>query len=532
MVCSNCTHLVHRKIKSFPALILLLITFSLSWRQAEGVNIFSSQPLTVEGKVLSIIPADLNGNGFVDLIVVHKTGIYPTEHRWISVFWFHPLTRYSTAAMQRWEIDPAATVLDVGEVAPTPGQEILYLTRQGINIYVQEKEGYFSPVPQTLLSSPTFTVFPEPGALPRGNLLGHWKGNGLPLLLLPQFDALHFFRQDSQQQWQLAEEVQVTPRTFLLSAGEEDGFFRDYSLQVAYRLPRIVIEDFNGDGRPDLLLPRQEYLAVYLQQPNGRFASTPSLTLFFAVRSAEERTRQHLLILKPVDVNRDGFVDVVITKVTGKLLEQKVTIMLFLHTQNPAKPFSSQPTQTLSLDGFTPGVTIEDVNGDGKGDLFFSSVQVGLWDIIKNLLSNQVTIVTAIHLFRTNHYSIKPDFEEKTDYAIDLSDGIRLQGVWPTLAGDFTGDGHKDLLIARDRKVMIYPKRQNGMLFAKPFTQTELPTSPYLQVVDVNGDGKDDLIFYQKESPVEKGQIFVLLNKGLREEESSRVQQSSMPNGR
>jgi hypothetical protein len=236
--------------------------------------------------------------------------------------------------------------------------------------------------------------------------------------------------------------------------------------------------------------------------------------LSFPVRSLTEYSQHSLLLfLTPVDVNRDGFVDVILSKVTGKLLERKIGIFLFIHQQNVRQPFSPRPQQTIMLEGFTPGVAIEDVNGDGKGDLLLSYVRVGLWDIMKNLLSNRVNLVTAIYLLQTdNTYAAEPDFQEKTSYEIDLSDGVRLHGAWPTLGGDFTGDGHKDLLIARDTEIMIYPNTQDGNLFADPLVQSHLPTTPYMYVIDLNGDRKDDLLFYQKE---EQGKVSILINEGI-----------------
>ena len=66
--------------------------------------------------------------------------------------------------------------------------------------------------------------------------------------------------------WQKAERVTVVPRTFLFSDQDNDGAFRDFSLHTEFRLPGIFVEDFNGDGFPDLLLTEQETVTVYLHQ--------------------------------------------------------------------------------------------------------------------------------------------------------------------------------------------------------------------------------------------------------------------------
>ena len=507
---------------------VLTCLFSLEG-YSEGTDLFWAQSLIVEGKKLAVIPIDLDGRGLSEIVVVSKTGVYPKEKRWISVFNADTSAQYSTTAVQRWEVDCDAAILDVGDVAPSPGKEIFYLTGDGIRYYPQEGNGYFSAIPHNLLSFPTITVFPAVGSLPRGRLIVDWKRNGRKMLLLPQFDSLVFFDRVGSEDWQETERVTVVPRTFMFSDQVNDGAFRDFSLHAEFRLPRIFVEDFNGDGFPDLILTEQETATVYLQQCDGHFATKPSATIVFPVRpSGKDSDTSLSFLLTPVDVNGDTFSDMVLTltKGTGKFLERKIIIFIFLNQQKPDKPFPPQPDQTITVDGITPGVNIEDLNGDGRGDLLFSSIRVGFWKIVKNLISKRVDLDTSIYLLRSdNQYPTQPDFHRKTSYQLDLTHGIRFQGTWPTLGGDFTGDGHRDLLIARDEKIAIYPQIQDGDLFSEPLTQSNIFTSPYMLIVDLNGDGRDDLLFYEKKRD---GKISVLLNTGDWKVISS-LEKKSMP---
>jgi len=511
---------------------VLTCLFSLEG-YSEGADLFSAQSLIVEGKKLTVIPIDLDGRGLFEIVVVSKTGVYPKEKRWVSVFKADTSAKYSTTAGQRWEVDRAASILDAGDVAPSPGKEIFYLTGDGIRYYPQEENGNFSATPHNLLSFPTITVFPAAGSLPRGRLLVDWKRNGRKMLLLPQFDSLVFFDRDGAENWQKTERVTLVPRTFLYSDQVNDGAFRDFSLHAEFRLPRIFVEDFNGDGFPDLILTEQESAAVYLQQSDGHFAAKPSATIIFPVRpSGKDSDTSISFLLTPVDVNGDKFADMILTltKGTGKFLERKIKIFIFLNRQTPDAPFSPQPDQTITVDGITPGVNIEDVNGDGRGDLLFSSIRVGFWNIVKNLISKRVDLDTSIYLMRSdNQYPTQPDFHQKTSYRIDLTHGIRFHGTWPTLGGDFTGDGHRDLLIARDEKIAIYPKSQEGDLFSKPLTQSDVFTSPYMHIVDLNGDGRDDLLFYEKKTD---GKISILLNTGEWKDTPSPEKKSMPSNGK
>lgn len=237
---------LHRGRSGLLFLFIVLIGLISFDGYGECASLFSSQSLMVEGRMLSVIPTDLDGGGLFEIVVVSKTGVYPKEKRWISIFRADSSAQYPPTARQRWEIDQAAAILDVGDVASSPGKEIFYLTGRGISYYAQEENGDFSTTPNRLLSLPTITVFPAAGSLPRGRLLSDWKRNGGKMLLLPQFDALVFFDRGGPDGWQKAERVTVVPRTFLFSDQDNDGAFRDFSLHTEFRLPGIFVEDFNG----------------------------------------------------------------------------------------------------------------------------------------------------------------------------------------------------------------------------------------------------------------------------------------------
>ncbi len=482
---------------------------------SESADLFSVQSITIDGKILSVMPADLDVKGSVEIVVLSKTGIYPNEKRWISVYRTETSTQYSETASQRWEVDHAATMFEVGDIAPSPGKEIFYLTDLGISYYPQGEDGKFSKISHMLLSYPTITVSPQTGSLPRTHLLEDWKGNSRKMLLLPQFKAFVFLGRDDDGKWRKTDMVTVTPRAFLFSDNEDVGAFRDFSIHAEFRLPRIFVGDFNGDRVQDLLLTEQESLTVHLQQNDGHFSPEPSFKNVFPVRPSGKDADTNLSFLtSPVDLNGDKFVDVILTltRGTGKFLEQEIIIFIFLNKPTSEFPFSAEADQIITVSGVTPGVNIVDVNGDGRTDLLFSRIQLGFWKIVKNLISKRVNLDTSIYLLKSdNRYPEDADLLLKTDYQIDLTHRINFRGTWPTLKSDFNGDGLIDLLIARDGKIEIFLNTLNEDLFSKPFTQSGIVTSPFMHISDLNNDGLNDLLFYQKKRD---GKISILLNTG------------------
>ena len=513
-------------IKSTRFLVFYVLFFfclHICVQNVESTELFAEQSISIEGKILSIILDDLDGNNHSDILVLSKTGNFPNEKRWISLYYAGENKLYAVPATQHWEIDSAATMVEVGDITLSPGKEIFYLTETGIKYYRQKKDGKFLIQSQNLLKLPTITASRVKSYLPRSNLLDDWKGNNQAILLLPQFNSLVFYDRSEDGQWRISDKVKVVPRTFLFSDQEDDGgVFRDYSIHAEFRLPRIFIRDFNGDQLQDLILTEQESLAVYLQMGDGTFSPEPSLLKIFPVRPTGKGSEVNLFFLMtPVDLNGDNYVDVILslTKGTGKFLEQEIIIFVFLNNKSIESPFPNKPNQKISVRGVTPGVHILDINSDGLTDLHLTKIKLGFWKIVQNLISKRVSLDTTIYLLKKdNRYPADPDYLLKSDYKINLTHRIRFRGTWPTLKSDINNDGFNDLIVARDGKIEVYLNTQSEELFKTPLAQTGVFTSAFMKISDVNNDGYKDLLFYEKKR---NGTLSILLNKGNWEKASS-----------
>jgi len=459
--------------------VLLILNFATA---GDCKMLFKTQSFAIEGKTLAVIPADIDGKGPAEIVVASKTGIYPSEQRWISIFSADDLSVYGATPLQQWEVDHDAGLFEVGDVAPSPGKEILFPTSRGVRYYGRKDDGLFSIESHSLFNIPAAMAFPAAGSLPRGRLLSDWKGNCRQMILVPQFGAFVFFGRDGSGVWHVVEKISTRPRTFLYGDQQDDGILKSYSLRLDYRLPRICTADFNGDKKGagwDM-----SFLAV------------------------------------PAELNGDGFTDILLTvsRGMGSFLERKVDIFVFFNKKKLQVPFSDKPDQTITFYGVTPGIRIMDINRDGLNDLLFSYIKLGFWNTVKNLVSKQVNVYTSVYLLQKNHpFSKEPDFHIRTKYHLDLTRGISFNGIWPSLEGDYNGNGYPDLLTAHDGKLKIFQTRKGRGLFSDSHHQADVITCPFKHIMDLNGDGLDDLVFYEKKW---NGTISVLVNKGQWEDRS------------
>ena len=71
-------------IRALFHFILSLLCFFLTEKYSQSADLFSVQSITLDGKILSVVPADLDDDGSAEIVVSSKTGVYPDEKRWIS----------------------------------------------------------------------------------------------------------------------------------------------------------------------------------------------------------------------------------------------------------------------------------------------------------------------------------------------------------------------------------------------------------------------------------------------------------------
>jgi hypothetical protein len=506
-------------VRSIRRALLLCLFSVVVWGFIQPGNCaerFAPQSFVLQGKILSVIPADLDEKGPAEIIVVSKTGIYPSEKRWISVFSADDIFRYGSSPRQRWEVDRDAAIFEVGDVAPFPGKEIFFITSSGIRYYARQERNRFATQSLTLLKVPTAAVASAAGSLPRSGLLADWHKDGRKMLMIPQFGVFKFFNLNASGNWNRAEQVSIVPRTFLQSDREDDGILRSYSFRLDYRFPRFATRDFNGDGRQDLLLTKEESIYVYLQNAGGHFSREPVPPIHLPGRPRGKQPDWNFSLQTiPADINNDGFADMVLlfSHGTGSFLERKVDVSIFLNQKVADKPFLDHPHQTLTFKGITPGVCLTDLNGDGFQDLMFSYIRLGFWNTVKNLISKKVAIHTSVYLLQRNQiFSSEPDFHTETEYKLDLTHGIKFNGIWPSVEGDFNGDGSPDLLIANDGELRIYRTPEGKGMYSKLYHQANIRTCRFAHIADLNRDGLDDILLYEKKKD---GSISVLLNKGL-----------------
>ncbi|MGD0506355.1 MAG: VCBS repeat-containing protein [Terriglobales bacterium] len=223
--------------------------------------------------------------------------------------------------------------------------------------------------------------------------------------------------------------------------------FLEKSAPAAGTSPQsVAVGDFNGDGKPDLVVANATNVGVLLGNGDGTFQAA----VYYGAGSGPRAVAVG-------DFNGDGKLDLVVGNVTSG----NVSVLL------GKGDGTFQPALNSAADNAPYSVVVGDFNGDGKLDV-----------AVANYNSGDVSVLLG-----------KGDgtFQPVVNYAV---------GSIPSsvVVGDFNGDGKLDLAVTNvfDNTVSVLLGNGDGT-FQAPVNFDTGAYPWWVAVGDFNGDGKPDL---------------------------------------
>ena len=266
-------------------------------------------------------------------------------------------------------------------------------------------------------------------------------------------------------------------------------------------VPLLSFGDTDGDSKTDIAFYKEEAIAVFRQQADGRFGVRESHDLT-ADKKEIRRGGPFLKFDVPprvADFNGDGLLDVALIY-PGKG-------RIHVYYGRPGRTDWTQPDQVMIVaDGWSTGIYLEDLSGRGKLDLIMGVVRkIGIAEGIQIFLSGKVDLELHIYPMQADGKFSKDPVQE-IKFAIPYSfhvtrDSASLDLVFrPNFKGDFNKDGLRDMLVRVDENTLqIYPGIKDRAISTEPSGKIEMSppdgvstTEPF--VMDLNGDGVSDLL--------------------------------------
>ncbi|HEX4952507.1 MAG TPA: VCBS repeat-containing protein [Thermoanaerobaculia bacterium] len=506
---------------------LLVLALSVLPAAAEKKLELTPLRLALPGAPASLISADLDGDGRLDLavaVVATSWGeIGVTESTKLDeVEGLVEVLTVVPALLDRRELhlflqDGAGSFRPAGPplTLPTtvhallrgPAQEpLLALTDEGISVVRLAADGATSLEPW--IEEPPVLAGSEE-LLPDLDLSHDLDGDGSRDLILPGREGLVIFLSPGGS---LARQP---AGTLALPLDERlPGHAAHYRQGLTRHYPLPQVQDLDGDGKVDLLVRNHEKGWNQFQAlpglGGGRFGA-PRSPLGGRARDAEPE------VVFVGDLDGEGRAELVTSRQLEKqgdlsmrqeLAEAKrPRFELGVHRLSAGTKMDSEPARRFEVDGYVfpregeipiPG-GFQDLNGDRRPDLITLTLDFSMLQALNVLAAKRISIGLDFHLWCQ---AADGSFRQVT--GLDLSGRFTLNlnnlaiGQLSLFSGDFDGDGRADFVqMGRGTKVSIHRGRADCSYPAKPDLTIEVAEQigdPNLvKVADLDGDGRSDL---------------------------------------
>ncbi len=434
---------------------------------------FIAVPVDLPPHVVELRSGDVDADGVPDLVAVErrKNGHEPDS---VALTTFHMTT--GGAVKDRWRVDLKTTplLIDIhdGLWAVSP-DGVSAITRDGIQTVVA------APSPVDGLG-PTTPVFAD--------LFVDLEDDGVPEAVLASGQSVRIVSTDGRER----ASVRAQGR------GELEVRMRGGTQVVSSAVsPRWHLDDFNGDGIQDLLLPRGRTLQVYPITGDG-VGARQDIPLPIDVTPREREgsrkkgeTRKRVISVWMKDLDGDGRTDFAaqlwITEgswmgAEGELLFARGTGTGFGELQR------MRSEQAVLL------VRVADIDNDGDMEMASAEVDFGVGNLTRAMLTQKIKVDVMYREMDGGRYRPAAALHEVVvPVGNDRDPPVEMES-------DLTGDGIPDLVTSQDSE-SVYVFAGTGDGFASDptavidvgFRQGEHK----LWVGDLTGDGRAEVVVWK-----------------------------------
>lgn len=307
--------------------------------------------------------------------------------------------------------------------------------------------------------------------------------------------------------------IPVKPKSFYQSSHDLLPFEFQFWFRNVYWFPNVVLGESGPQNAPTFFSPWMDELTMIQYSPG----TMEEKTHYFRLLTEDERDDGiHYIVNRPVDLNGDGRTDFLINKFMGTGTAFRAQNSYYITEKDGTIPTVGKKIKIDSKKA--AGALVVDLDNNNKQDFIVVSAMFNVWSMVRALMKRQVLMEFDFYKYKTDDHPYdfnKADLHQEVLFDFHLGD-LFIDGILPTLDGDFNGDGYPDVFYARNRDTlsfMIQDPKATPFFPAQPSAVYPFKVPRKYRVGDLNGDRKDDLVFFNTRENKNKS-FTVLMNQG------------------
>lgn len=475
---------------------------------------FAPLDLRVSGRVDGVLPADLDGDGRKDLLVLHSGSELFGSRLFLSIFYQWDESTFSSAADQTWEADSLALAVGLGEAGEGHAASILYLRRDGLWRHAW-RDGKFVEQGERIAAHRTFFVSRKSEHLvPLPNLFSR-DAEGTGWITLPGIECVVLYRQAGDGSWAPFDSVAYDLRSVITTREANEGNEETVSMRQTLTMPWVSRGSLGGRGAGDFFLLYEERMEAYGLSPEGFGERAEVLLEYDIAKGLKEEKTSFLLRPWLLDMGNDGISDLAVARQEGTGIgSYRTTLDVYLGPLAGRK--GNAPSQRVTFeDAMSYFMSFEDLDGDGRMELIVPVVRLGIFDLVRILTTK--TLKVTLDMYRLDEdgfYEAEPHWVHQIRADIDFKEGGG-EVVGKLINAD--GDSDRDLAVTLEpRKLSVFlgESRSVPRFFERePSVEIDTYSDVEIEASDLTGDGKDELIATFGTSVPGMGIVRIYLNR-------------------
>jgi hypothetical protein len=492
-------HILFSGSRGLTSLVLVSISLLTFPAYAKYTKIFTQYQIDLSFNVNQpVLIADLLPQAGLELVLV---GVDDKQQRTLAIYF---LDTQNNTFIEQDKINIADTVFayDVGEPQQDGLQRLYLLNKAEVHRYVPAHQSHKSAwVNDESVSS--MYLSDKADSFREMDFIQDINNDAIDDIILPHFEQLNLWLSDCcgarhPQSLPIAARIEMNQSS--VSYDDQELYFQDMDLDgktdlVTVEQGQLNVfvqnENMQFSHIPTKIKIDQSIYAVDWWDMKGANG-----------QEMDQSDIQHRVVRAIDDFNGDGIPDIALqfTKSSG-VLDKTIDFEFFYGALNEGKlSYSDQASTNVTSEDTLSNLIFLDRDMDGKQEVSVSSFDIGISQIVGALLSGSIDQdVLIFSMDADNQFGKEPLVSQEVEITFSLSSGTRGQPLVKMI--DINGDTFKDIVYSDGdnliRALLATPDQKKPYANRSLRQKLPMPKNPSnASTNDLNGDGKTDVVLH------------------------------------